>query len=295
MWNKIILLILANITLVFFAANIYAQKTQDIDEQELANEAYKESSKEILPMTPEQIHSFKDKIKETEEAIKFEKPPTVDQKSKKIMLQPGSSAPVIKIAPGYVSSIAFYDLTGQPWPLSSVTVGDQNAYKVEVPELEPKNILTISSLEKFANSNLVVTLKDHSMPVSIQLQTDIDQAESTDSMVAFRADKRGPNAKDPTVGPSFEPSIDDIMISFLDFVPPNDAEHLESSEDISSYDIWSLDGKYYVRTKHTIVWPAYKQIASGVSGVRVYQLPKVPEIILSRNGKKQNVRVEKHD
>lgn len=263
------------------------QKSRSMEEV-----VFDSSMKNMMPLTPEQIKKFQSKVQETQEAIKIDKPPQVTEKTKSIPLQPGKRNLEINISPGYVSSVVFYDLTGEPWPITSVTIGNPNAYSVVKPDLDPGNMITISALKKYSNSNLIVTLKKLSMPISLQLSTNIDQADSTDSLISFRADQRGPMAKDPVVGPKLEKTIDDVMLSFLDFVPPSGADKKNTTPKLSGVDVWEYDGVYYIRSRYSLLWPAYRQAAKGVGGIGVYVCSRVPSFVVSYDGKNQRISVK---
>lgn len=265
---------------------------QKSNNRSMEDMVFDSSMKNLMPLTPEQIKKYQDKVKETQDAIKIDKPPEVSEKTKTIPIQPGKRSLKIAISPGYVSSIVFYDLTGEPWPITSVTIGDPNAYSVVKPDLDPGNMITVSALKKYSNSNLIVTLQELSMPISLQISTNIDHADSTDSLISFRADQRGPMAKDPVVGPKLEKTIDDVMLSFLDYVPPSGADKKNTTPKLSGVDVWEYNDVYYIRSRYSILWPAYRQAARGVGGVGVYVCSKVPKFVVSYDGRTQQISIK---
>lgn len=264
------------------------------DSRSIEDQAFEESLKQLMPMTPEQIEAYKGKIEETQRAIKIKTPPKVSERTRRISLQPGGKAPVVNIVPGYVSSLAFFDLTGEPWPITSISTGNPQAYSVQKPELKDGNIITISALREHSSSNLVITLAEYSMPFSVQVVTDIEQAESTDALVAFRAEKRGPLAKDPVVGAKLKSTISDTLLGFLDFIPPADAVYLNKKPELEGVDIWRYNSVYYVRSQHMLTWPAYTETARGSGGISVYAVPEVPEIVISKNGELTSIEVKEN-
>lgn len=291
--NKKFKIIFFVICLIFvFCDFLFAES-----EKEIITAKFQESKNELLPLTPEQIESFKNTFKETESAIRDMPPPTIVSKTTRVSLTPGSSIPVINMVPGYVSSLAFYDITGAAWPVTSQTIGNDTYFAVSRPEVLPGNLLTVSPKTNYASTNLVVTIEGHDLPVSLQLKTvDAKQDRVTDGLIAFQIDQRGPNAVAPVIGDTTKSSISETMMSFVDNVPPAEAQRLNADPDYSGFSVWLFQDRLYVRTTYTLLWPAWDQTASGAGGnFKVYSLPNVPSIMISVDGKTQSLYLKKGD
>jgi len=265
------------------------------EENSIANKAFKQSLQSYVPLSPEQIEQLQNRMQETNEAVHSAPPPKMSNRTRRFVLDPGHEPPVLKVAPGYVSSIAFFDVTGEPWPVTSIVVGNPSYYNVQKPkDLKPGNMLIITALKKHVDSNIVLTLQGHDMPMTIQLET-IDRKKEavTDATIAFQANKRGPLAKEPQIGPELDPTVDNTMLSFLDGVPPSSAKHKIVTPAIEGVHLWSYQKSYFLRTKYSVVWPAWVSIVKGVGGVNVYKFSKkTPSVMLSKNGKTVSLKVE---
>lgn len=276
----------------FYPVSAVASQQDEEKDSSAEDEAFERSLKSRLPMNTEQIKKFKQRLKDTERATKARSSPEMTNRSRRLSFKTGEKPPQVKIAPGYVTTISFFDSTGEPWPVTSVVLGNPNYYDVQQPENQ-SNVITVSALEEHVGSNLALTFKDQDVPTTIQLKT-ISEGEETDSLAVFRAEQRGPNAKEPSIGPDPESAVDSDMMSFIDNVPPDSAKRIQLSrqgsdksdeqEEREDVALWSHGDSYYLRTKHPLVWPAWNAVAKGPGGVRVYEMPKVSSLMLSQNG-----------
>ena len=253
--------------------------------------AFDESLKQNFPMSRSQINRFKQRLDETKRNLPGNSSPVMGTQTRRLSFETGNKPPVLRIAPGYVTTLAFVDSTGSPWPVSSVTLGNPNFYKVVQPSGE-KHIITVSALKEYVDSNLALTFQGKHMPVTIQLKTVSGKQESTDSLVVFKTDRRGPNAREPTFGPTPEPTASKVMMNFLDRVPPGSAKRMELSPRIGGVSMWSYEGSLYVRTEYSVMWPAWKAVSRGPNKVRVYEMPRVSSLMVSREGRSVSIQVE---
>jgi intracellular multiplication protein IcmK len=286
--NKIGKIFYCFIVLMFCVGTCFAASSTDED---IIQKKFDESKTELLPLTPEQIKAYQKSLRETEKAIRNTPPPKIISRTKRISLTPGSEIPTVKMAPGYVTSLIFYDVTGAPWSVTSQTVGNTDFFQVSRPEVLPGNLLTISPKTNHASTNLVITLADHDLPVSLQLET-VSHSDDweTEGLIAFQIDQRGPNASSPQIGETIKSSATEAMMSFVDNIPPAEARILVSSPEYTGLSAWIFDEKIYVRTNHNLLWPAWEQTASGAGGkLKVYSLPLVPSIMISVDGSTQYV------
>lgn len=277
---------------VLFAVPAYsgaANSTASGTGKSIGQKAFRQSLKNRFPMSPEQIETLKRRMKETKQTLRRNGPPNMKSRSRKLSFETGEKPPALNIAPGYVTTVSFVDSTGQPWPITSVILGNPNYYSVKRPKGE-ESIITISARKKFVDSNLALTFKDQDMPATIQMKT-VSGKKDTDSLIVFKAQGRGPNARAPAIGPGPKPTINDILMSFLDRVPPGQAKRVKLKPQEENMSLWSYQDFLYFRTEYPVLWPAWMTVARGVSGVRVYKLPRVTSLMVSRNGKTESFQI----
>ncbi len=260
----------------------------------LIEQAFGHQMDMMLPMETKHIAEQKQKVRETEKAIR-QAEPLIATGSKQLILEPNAPIPVVLLTPGYVTALVFYDVTGAPWPITSCTEGNVNHFSVVKPEdLKPGNMITVQSTSSQANSNIILTLAEFSLPVVIQIKT-IDFEETgkvTDSMVSFRATKKGPLAKEPKIGRITQSPVSDQLMSFLDGIPPKKAERIDSVSNYNGMDMWRYKGVLYFRTVFPVIWPAWDLIVNGSEGIKLYRLPDVSNILVSDGGKSLSIDVK---
>ena len=254
--------------------------------------AFIESMQEIIPMTPEQIRMFKKKYYNSQ--IETNKNPYPDaapvSRSIDLTLTPGEALPVIRMRVGNVATITFSDQLGNAWPILSVTTGDMQSFSAQPAGKQGEtNILVVSPMKDWGHSNMVVTLKGHPVPILLTL----DSREQ--GVVDFRTDIRLA-ATNPDhyaeIASSYNvaaPSGDATMIAFLDGVPPMGSEKLKTSH--KGVQAYLYNDKLHVRTRASILSPAYTAKSTSVSGLNVFIMEQSPVILVSDNGVLQTVTV----
>ena len=281
--------------LLLIAGQLHATETaQEKLRRSMINDGFKEQQDMVLPLVPRQVKAYKDHVDSTKRAIVEDKPQT-STGSRNLKLEASAEIQEVLLTPGYITSLVFYDSTGEPWPITSCSVGNKNAFAVIVPDgLEPGNMINVQGIQKFANSNIVLTLKDFSLPVVVNLQTTGMKGPGaiTNSMISFRANRMGPNAKQPIIGKPIQTSISKTMMTFLNGVPPKEAVSISSVSEREDMDMWRYQGSLYLRTYSPVVWPAWDLLVNGSEGLALYKLPDVPNVLVSVDGKKISLDIE---
>jgi intracellular multiplication protein IcmK len=252
-----------------------AQPTQE----ELNQRAFESAVEALYPNTPDQIRTVRERGDQVDRALGQPlQPITPVSRSVRVSLRSGDAPPTVKTSTGWISTITFADVTGQPWPVHSVTNGNPDAYSVQSSGAEgTSNIVTISSKQAHVPSNIAVTLVGAKVPVMITLQPD---PTAVDFRVDAQIDQRGPNAAyDVISSDSLPPTSDSVMLGFLDGVPPTDAVKLRTSD--GSTQAWRYNDQVFVRTTKSVLSPAYLAKQSNVVGVNVYVVPDQPVLVMS--------------
>lgn len=266
----------------------------DAQMRAIAQREFELGVEEILPMSPEQIEQFRATMKKTTEAMRQTEPPKLITRTERLNLEPGSVPPTLRIVPGYGSAVVFYDVSGAPWPIRSVTPGNPKLFAVtHESELAPFNLITISPLARHADTSLTIVLEDQSLPVILRLTTDDQEKGSLhDSLVSYQANMRGPKAEVPVVGGRQAQSVvDPTLLAFLDGIPPAGSVFRETLPKQDGVDVWEYKNEYYLRTKHSAVWPAWTGIINGTANYKVYRLPAVPSLMVSVGGSTQTLMI----
>lgn len=255
-------------------------------EDELNRKAFDAALEQLYPLTPEQHKEVRQKGDKIDRAAGEPLTPVSPvSRSVRVSLRSGDAPPTIKTSPGWISTITFADVTGQPWPVVDVTNGNPDAYDVKRSGQEgSSNIVNISTKQAYVPSNIAVTLLGAKVPVMMTLSP---SAGAVDFRVDAQIDQRGPNASyDVISSDSLPATSDSIMLGFLDGVPPSDATKLRTSD--GQTQAWRFNDMLYIRTTKSLLSPAYISKQSNVVGVNVYVLNEAPVMVMSGSGNGPN-------
>ena len=246
----------------------------------------------LLPMTNRQIQDFKGRADQTQRAVaQPATTPNPVSRSIVLSLKPGERPPTLRLFAGNATTLTFSDVTGSPWPVMSVTVGNPTAYQAqEAGEKGKTNMVVISPLAGHAvANNLVVTLLNSPVPIIFQLETGRD---TVDYRLDVSLQVRGPNAAYDIINQtSMAPTNDSTVQAFLDGTPPRGSRKVKtSSRDVEA---WRLNDLVYVRTPLELMSPAYVARARNVSGTNLYTLVDSPVLLVSQDGRMTQVTVER--
>lgn len=249
--------------------------------------AFQSTISNLTPLRPDQIETIRRKVDEVDRsAVTPLQPEHANVASMNISLAPGGRPPVIHTGMGRVTALSFYDITGSPYPVSAVVIGNPTQFKVEAP-IPEGNLVTISPLTKYAEGNMAITLVNQPVPIMVKL-------EAGDKLIDYRLDMRvaarGPQAPAPLQFVDGAPnSSDPVMSAFIDGLPPEGAVQLKVEGQGAA--AWRLKGQVYVRTNMTLVSPAWTSTAAGAGGLRVYAIPDVPVLLASDEGRLVTLKV----
>jgi len=259
-----------------------------------------------IPLTPDIIRDlgkrFGENKRAQEEALTEIASP--DSRRVNVSFVPGSAVPIIHTVKGYPTAIAFFDKTGEPWPI----LWDTNSNPAAVAEgancnagphsggpavaavgfyvcspVKGSNVLEITPMSLKPRGGLVVTLENAPKPLSFML---IGGGERYDADLTIQAAERGPKAKAETVYPSAPDTAAPFLTAMLDGVPPADATPLSvsgvSPEDLRA---WKRGDHVYLRTRLTLISPEWVGSENGEGGLTVYEVPTTPVVLLSHGGR----------
>lgn len=277
-------------------ARATAQLPGAVDEPKVSDTSkddpgFKEALKMIAPMSPEQIEEYNRQL-DARDRARGKDVDTINSSTRSIRLsmKPGEMPPVIKVSPGWVTTVNFSDVTGAPWPVLSVTTGNAEAYQILSPGAPgDTNMITISTRQPYIKSNIAVTLIGANVPLMMTLDP---TQPNIDVRVDAQVDQRGPKAAyDMLSGRGIAPTNDSMMLAFLDGVPPDGAKKLQVGD--REVQAWRYEEQLYIRTSRTMLSPAYLSKQSNVSGTNVYVLNEAPVLLLSDNGRMFSVMIKR--
>ncbi|MCL9683311.1 DotH/IcmK family type IV secretion protein [Legionella maioricensis] len=260
--------------------------TQD-DVEVIDNKSFKDMTRNLYPLTPEQIVRLKQiyQTNEYAQASTAGTPPKPTATSQFVNLSPGSTPPVIRLSQGFVSSLVFLDSTGAPWPIAAYDLGDPSAFNIQWDKTS--NTLMIQAMKLYNYGNLAVRLRGLNTPVMLTL---IPGQKAVDYRVDLRVQGFGPNAKSMPLEEGIPPSANDLLLHVLDGVPPPGSSRLVVSGGDAR--AWLFGEKMYVRTNLTILSPGWLGSMTSADGTHAYEMQKSPVLLVSWHGKVMQLKVE---
>lgn len=257
------------------------------DAEVIENKAFKDMTRSLYPLTPEQVVQLR-QMQQTMEYAKASTPgtpPKPTATSQFVNLSPGSTPPVIRLAQGFVSSLVFLDSTGSPWPISAYDLGDPGAFNIQWDKTS--NTIMIQALKLYNYGNLAVRLRGLNTPVMLTL---IPGQKAVDYRVDLRVQGYGPNAKNMPMEEGIPPSASELLLHVLDGVPPPGSQRLAVSGGDAR--AWLANDRMYVRTNLTILSPGWLASMTSADGTHAYEMQKSPVLLVSWHGKVMQLKVE---
>lgn len=265
-----------------FANN--AQETQD-KPVTMRDKAFRQLLNKSMPMTPEQIIDYRKELYRSQQAVNTSPvtPPRPVSSTITVDLSPGMSPPVIRLAPGFVTSMVFLDATGQPWPIADYSIGNSKQFNVQWDS--KKNTLFIQSTTNFTSSNLALRLAELDTPLVISL---VSGQKEVDYRTDIQVNGHGPNALAPILGNDLPQATSTHLLGVLDGIPPAGSKELLMNCAFGR--AWVTGNRLLFRTRLTVLSPAWLATVSSPDGTRVYDMPKTPLILATQDGK--TIRIE---
>lgn len=277
-----------------------ASKAEDVQRRLLTGQSEEEISifeaalmeKELL--SPDEIRAYK-KHNDAIAAAKAEKPhgePVSNTRSVNVSLAPGAPHPEIRVSDNYVTSVVVLDSLGNPWPIKGYAVGNAEAFRTTAAG---DNILIISPLKPYATGNVVITLKDKTVPVVFQIRNNPDEV---DFRLEARVQSIGPESTyDPNMDLAFMPGGEDkILQSVLDGIPDPSLTELEVTGGSRYTQGWvDEEGSVYLRTPYELKVPEVRKQSKSSDGTRVFVFDSTPVATLSVGGKPVLIDIKERD
>lgn len=218
----------------------------DTDKVDAFNQTVRENF-----MGPELTRALRAITKANEQAMHERATPAARLDKTLVNLEPGETLTNVKVTPGNVTTLGFYDLTGEPWPVDHLALGLDEAFSVEMFPKGSHNMV-ITPKRSVGTTNISVRLKDFDQPVNVELT--IDEAEYH-ATLNVQVASMGPNAADLTIEPKIisEAGSNILLAVLANSGLPAEAKRVEIN--MQSTMAWLYDGDMYIRSRHELRIP----------------------------------------
>ena len=250
---------------------------------------FEESLRQMMPLDDSQIQEYRERSDQRERAL-LPVSPALASRTARVSLEPGSAPVRVFTTANIATSLLIHDSTGQPWPITSVTNGGPSFFQVLRPELPDGNLLNITPTQAYGTTTLVVTLEKQDIPLVIRLESDSVRGpeRKADALVLFQIAQHGPRARVPVIE-DIKETVNSSMLAFLDHVPPAGAVRVRMEPMPDKVQVWKLGTIHYIRTNHSMVWPAWTAVVNGAGNMKCYEAPITSRIMLSVDGRMQTL------
>lgn len=263
-----------------------ANTTSSVSVQAINKAAFGSMAQTMLPLSPEQIKQLHALFNQAQAAAATTPgtPPRPTISSQYVRLEPGATPTAIRLAEGYVTTLAFLDTTGQPWPVDNYDIGNPQAFNIQWDK--KSNLLMIQATSLYSVGNLAIQLRGLETPVMLTL---ISGQKAVDYRVDLRIPGNGPNAK-ALLGRNLPESANPNLLNILEGVPPVGNTTLKISGGPAQ--AWLVGNHLYLRTRLTLISPAWIATMSSPDGMKAYEMPKTPVILGFEDGQSIQLKVE---
>ncbi|KVV07471.1 DotH/IcmK family type IV secretion protein [Burkholderia ubonensis] len=198
----------------------------------------------------------------------------------------------IEMWQGTLSTFVFTDMSGNAWNIKSVSFdcglfddgrscdGGAGA-QGKSGTGDATNMVSMQANSPYSYGNVVIRLDGLPTPIIFVLRT--GKSTKTDMAVDVRVEARNPSAPPQLISSVSLPAFDDRMDGFLSGVPPQGATQMKVAG--GQAEAWLLNGSLYVRTRLSLLSPAFTDRVGSAEGISVYKYPRfVPSLLASVNG-----------
>ena len=213
-----------------------------------SDQAFNQLLSNSFPLTPNQIHKFKDRSAEQQQASArpIGKAPLKGTSNIiSVSLKPGAIMPLVRIGHGQITSLVFTDSNNKVWPIEAYSAGDPKTF--HILGSKKAGILMIQSSKLYGQTNMAVILKGLQVPVNINLIVggSITSYDFMDyiQVPGFQSGSEVPGGPGLTPAPSY-------LTDVLQDTPPKGAKLLKTDSDLAK--VWRYGNQYLLLTRATL-------------------------------------------
>jgi intracellular multiplication protein IcmK len=268
------------------AANSSSNISQAVKDQaykSVQNEAFSKLLRSSAPMRPDEIRQLHSVIQNSKQVVANPSKNPAKGTSNTIIVDvtPGASAPVVRLARGYVTAVRFLDATGQPWPIQAYDIGNGSLFDVHWDQ--KGSTLFMEAKTDYQKSNMMVQLRGLSAPVMLNL---IPGQSAMDYRDDLRINAMGPTALAES-DMSIPDAVDQTLSTVLNGIQPKKTKQVGTS--LMGTTAFEANDKssLFLRlpSSMTLLSPAWVSRLSSDDGVQAYKVPLASTIVVMQRGK----------
>ena len=266
-------------------------------DQALGNDEAAAAGRAAMPFTQEQIEALGRLLRQTQRAAARAGEPAPAPRLRRLSVSPSDSVVhTVRLARGYVTTIAFLDATGAPWPIRAV--------RTEASFLPPadarggdgsgaddgsgagdsgRHLLYLTPERPWQDGNAAVELDGLATPLPLALAA---APGAADFRLEIRLDRPGPNADRAALAapPGFHAG-DPALLALLAGTPPAAARALRVAGAGPDARAWRLGPHLLVSARAELLSPGPLAAERTPGGRWAYRLPATPHALVAIAGR----------
>ena len=253
-------------------------------------EAFQALTSSTMPMSPSQVIRLHRMLNMMQKAAAASPttPPVPVVTTRVVSLAPGVTPPVIRLGQGFVTSVLFVDSTGQPWPIAAYDIGDSKSFNIQPPK-KGGNMIMLQAMHPYTYGNMAITLEGMTTPVMLTL---VPGQRVVDYRVDLHIDKMGPHAQKVAGSGHLPKPASDVLLDILNGISPRGSKILRVTGGDSGSEAWLAGGRVYLRTRLTVISPAWIAMMRSADGTKAYEMAETPSVLVSRAGRLINLEIK---
>lgn len=213
-----------------------------------------------------------------------------------ILIKPDSitEPPIVRLMIGTMTTFRFSDRDGNPWNIKTVKFNKQlfdspdgaQGSQGNGQNAEGRSVFDIQTLEPFAYGNIKFEMESvkGAPPVTFTMMLSASQNPTFDNQIDVRIQGRNPGVQQGVSGGSSLPKFRAELENFLYYQAPPEAKKLKVDDEETN--AWAFSDATIIRTRHSIISPAFIDQVGSFDGIKVYRMQgQTPSVLISINGK----------
>lgn len=255
---------------------------------------------QVYPLSPEQIRQIREAREQTQKAITEKPDVTGSARANAVRfvdLTQGAAPEKLRLVLNYTSTIMFVGENGAPWPIETITTGNDALLSITQPEQRNTSAM-LTPKKPWAPTNITAMLEGRVAPVTVFANVHSDPVDGLDAVVTIRVDGIPPGTEPLPIKTAGV--VDDALQNAIHFAPGKNWKRLPIKDDKLplKMNVWtSPNGKRAIvrLAGGGMRFPTWDAQANSVDNtVHVYRFNHVPLMFLvaDRDGVGYQVRVE---
>lgn len=268
--------------------NQEGRTVDDIEGGDLSDRAFEALIEQMYPTSTDRLRNIKEQERELQKTLYDNRAPTPESRIIPIQGKIGEPVQTVYVSPLHTTVISIVDATGEPWPLTSISFGNELDYTVQtVDGHEYNNAIAITPKRAAGTTNMIFTLVDQPVAFNIILKS---TDEKFNPAPLLQVQKYGPRAKQGVVqtqvgfgnvkiGGEDGLDQDTILKNIILGIAPSTFQKLVTTD--TEVEAWLYGDDLYIRTNYMPMSPLPMASFHGPNSFSAYRMRRLPVVVFT--------------